>query len=69
MMRPIESGKTARRTWQSPAVTKLTIGTKKKSSRENGQPKLTHPLPPVAPTTKLGFAFEMSIPLSARTSE
>ncbi len=68
-MRPIESGKTARRTWTSPSVTKLTIGTPTKSIRGDGQPKFAHPQPPMAPATKLGFAFEMSIPLSARTSE
>jgi hypothetical protein len=69
MMRPIESGKTTRRAWKSPSVTKLTIGTRTKSVRDDGQPKFAHPQPPTTPSTKLGFAFEMSIPLSARTSE
>ena len=68
-MRPIEPSKTVRRTWQSPAVTKLTIGAKTKSNRESSEAKFAHPQPPTTPATKLGFAFEMSIPLSARTSE
>jgi hypothetical protein len=77
-MRPKSSSGTklgTRRSWQPPAVTKLAIGTQTKSARENGrsagssagQPTLAHPQPPAAPATKLGFSFEMSFPLSART--
>lgn len=80
-MRPIKSSKTIlgpRRSWQPPVVTKLAIGTETKLARENGrsarsetsgsgQPRFAHPRPPAAPTTKLGFSFEMAFPLSART--
>jgi hypothetical protein len=81
MMRPIKSSRTilgTRRAWEPPAVTKLPIGTETKSAGENarsvgsaisgfGQPKFAHPQPPAPPATKLGFSFEMSFPLSART--
>jgi hypothetical protein len=80
-MRPIGSSKTARgprRSWQPPAVKKLAIGTETKLGRESGrsagseasgagQARFAHPQPPAAPSTKLGFSFEMSFPLSART--
>ena len=80
-MRPISSSGTifgTRRAWEPPTVKKLPIGTLTRSAHDNGQsagsgvsgsgqPKLAHPQPPVAPATKLGFSFEMSIPLSART--
>ncbi len=57
-----------RRAWQPPTVTTVAIRDKTKSARANGQPigKLTHPQPPATPATKLGFAFEMAFPLSAR---
>jgi hypothetical protein len=80
-MRPTKSGKIilgTRRAWEAPAVTKLAISTETKSARENGrsagmetsgsgQPNFTHPQPPAAPATKLGFSIEMAFPLSART--
>jgi hypothetical protein len=59
----------ARRGWEAPVVTELPIGTQTRdrthtSSSGSGDV----PPPPVpAPDTKLGFAFEMSFPLSART--
>jgi hypothetical protein len=68
-MRPTRSsgtGLATRRTWQTPAVTKLTIGTATKSA---GQSRLAQPQLPAAPGMKLGFAFEWSIPLSARTEK
>jgi len=76
-MRPIRSGG-ARRTWEPPAITKLGIGTETKSSGEDGrragletlnsdQSRSAQPQPPTVPATKLGFSFEWSFPLSART--
>jgi hypothetical protein len=70
-MRPEISRRTVhgkRRTWQSPTVTTVAIRDKTKSARTNGQAigKLTEPPPPATPATKLGFAFEMAFPLSAR---
>jgi hypothetical protein len=74
-MRPIRpSG--ARGPWEPPAITKLAIGTETKSARDNGrsagsetsdQPSSGQAQPPNAPAMKLGFSFEWSIPLSART--
>jgi hypothetical protein len=71
-MRPTSSSGTipaTRRTWKPPTVAKLAIGTQTKSARANGHPKFAHPEPPATPGMKLGFAFEWSLPLSARTSE
>lgn len=79
-MRP-RSSKTIhgpRRAWQPPVVTKLAIDTETKFARANGrrvgsetsgtgQPRFAQPQPPAAPSTKLGFSFEMAFPLSART--
>jgi hypothetical protein len=66
MMQPTKSVKTGhgtRRAWRPPTVTKLAIGaaTKKAGAR------IAQPPVPAAPESKLGFSFEMSLPLSART--
>lgn len=56
-----------RRAWEAPAITELPIGTATKAAVPG---QLAHQPPepaPTAPATKLGFAFEMSFPLSART--
>lgn len=69
MMRPTRSsvtGLATRLAWQSPTVTKLAIGAETKTA---GQLALIQPQPPAAPGMKLGFAFEWSIPLSARTDK
>lgn len=57
----------ARRAWEAPAVTELAICTETRST--GSMPAAERPAPPapVAPASKLGFAFEMSFPLSART--
>jgi hypothetical protein len=71
MMRAMKSSKTAlatRRAWEPPMVKKLAIGTETKSAREKGRNAGSDPQPPAAPSTKLGFSFEMSLPLSARTN-
>lgn len=70
-MRAMKSGKTAlatRRVWEPPTVKKLAIGTETKAARENDRNAGSDPQPPAAPSTKLGFSFEMSLPLSARTN-
>jgi len=73
-MRPDKSSKAipdTRRAWKPPAITKLAIGTETKSApandRNDGEPK--PPQPPAAPATKLGFAFELAFPLSARIDD
>lgn len=74
-MRPIKSGGTgheARRAWEPPAMTKLAIGTETKSAPENASTSVSAtalPQPPAAPATKLGFAFELAFPLSARVHD
>jgi len=68
-MRPDGSRKTGlatRRAWKAPTITVVPIRAKTKSAAENGTGELAHPQPPAAPATKLGFAFEMAFPLSAR---
>jgi hypothetical protein len=82
-MRPArlsEIGPGTRCAWEPPALTKLAIGPKTKSVHEYGrsvefatsrssQRSSAEPQPPAAPTTKLGFSFEMAFPLSVRTEE
>jgi hypothetical protein len=70
-MGPSKDGKNAvgpRRAWEPPAMTQLAIGAKTKSSRPAdegaGAPE---PRPPTSPATKLGFSFEMALPLAARS--
>lgn len=70
-MRAMKSSKTAlatRRAWEPPTVKKLAIGTETKAARENDRNAGLDPQPPAAPSAKLGFSFEMSLPLSARTN-
>ena len=61
-----------RRAWEAPVIVELPIGSVTKfagaaklSSADAGA--RTTPSPPATPSTKLGFSFEMSFPLSART--
>ena len=60
-----------RRAWQAPAMTELPIRTETRAAEakalEPGSGPGANPPPSAAPTTKLGFAFEMSFPLSVRT--
>jgi hypothetical protein len=61
------SPRQGRRAWEAPAITELPIGIETKAA-VTGQLSVQPPeLPPSAPATKLGFAFEMSFPLSVRT--
>lgn len=58
----------ARRAWEPPVATQLMIGTETKSAHPaDGKPNLPEPEPPSLPAAKLGFSFEMALPLSART--
>lgn len=70
-MGPIKDGKNAvgpRRAWEPPAVTQMEIGAETKSAHQaDASPGLPEPQPPTCPATKLGFSFEMALPLSARS--
>ena len=61
----------ARRIWELPTITKLPIGTATGfASGSEIRPDSGHRMNPPAPATpasKLGFSFEMSFPLAART--
>lgn len=74
-MRPTKSGESGqerglapRAGWQPPTVTKLAIGSETKTAGARTGGAAAKPQPPAAPASKLGFSFEMSLPLSARTS-
>ena len=57
-----------RRAWQAPAMTVLPIGAATRLAAANGLPAdASEPAAPAMPSTKLGFSFEMSLPLSVRT--
>ena len=58
-----DAGPAARRAWKSPTLTVVAIRAETKSS---GAAHSVQPQPPAAPASKLGFAFEMAFPLSAR---
>jgi hypothetical protein len=66
-MKSLETGHAMRRAWRPPTVTKLAIGTQTKTVRAHAPRAGAQPPPPAAPASKLGFSFEMSLPLSART--
>jgi hypothetical protein len=57
-----DAGPAARRAWKSPTLTVVAMRAEAKSPGA-AQPQ---PQPPAAPASKLGFAFEMAFPLSAR---
>jgi hypothetical protein len=59
-----------RRAWEAPAITELPIGSQTRTrldSPPSGHGSGQEPSQPAAPATKLGFSFEMSFPLAART--
>ncbi len=64
---PVPAG----RIWEPPSITKLPISTATRSASGSGiQPDSGHrmnPPTPATPASKLGFSFEMSFPLAART--
>jgi hypothetical protein len=48
----------------------MLIGVETKSAANSKKnPVLDEPQPPTSPTSKLGFSFEMSLPLSARNAK
>jgi hypothetical protein len=68
-MRPNGSraaGPAARRAWKAPTLTVVAIRAEAKSAKSPGASQSAQPQPPAAPASKLGFAFEMAFPLSAR---
>ncbi len=72
-MAPIKADKNAAEAqcaWDPPVVTKVPIGAETKSASNSGKnPTFDEPQPPTSPTTKLGFSFEMALPLSARAAK
>ena len=58
-----DAGPAARRAWKSPTLTVVAMRAEAKSP---GAAQSAQPQPPAAPASKLGFAFEMAFPLSAR---
>ena len=72
-MAPIKADKNAaeaQSAWDPPVVTKVLIGVETKSAANSKKnPVLDEPQPPTSPTSKLGFSFEMSLPLSARNAK
>ncbi len=61
-----DTGRITRRAWKPPMITTVTIRAETRSAAKNDAGPLAQPQPPAAPATKLGFAFEMAFPLSAR---
>ena len=72
-MAPIKADRNAaeaQRAWDPPVVTRVPIGAETKSaSKGEKNPVFDEPQPPTLPATKLGFSFEMALPLSARTAK
>lgn len=63
-----ESPVQVRRTWEAPAIEELAIGRETKADAlRPGSNQSANPPLPESPSTKLGFSFEMSFPLSVRT--
>jgi hypothetical protein len=57
----------ARRAWQAPTITELPIRTQTRVAAAGLPAEPENPPAPATPSTKLGFSFEMSLPLSVRT--
>lgn len=57
------AGPATRRPWKSPKISAVTVRAATKSAAAGNS---AQPQPPAAPENKLGFAFEMAFPLSAR---
>jgi hypothetical protein len=62
----------SRSAWEAPVIVELPIGSvtrfagaANRLSADSGAE--ANPPPPATPSTKLGFSFEMSFPLSVRT--
>jgi hypothetical protein len=70
-MGPIRTGQADQRhTWEPPIITKVAIGVETKAASQS-KTSAGHvaPRPPSPPATKLGFAFEMAFPMSARSEQ
>jgi hypothetical protein len=61
----------ARPAWEAPAFTKLPIasGTGSGANMANGSPRAVEPAAPGQPLSKLGFSFEMALPMSSRSDK
>jgi len=57
------AGAARRRAWKTPTITAVAVRAEAKSPAGENP---AQPQPPAAPASKLGFAFEMAFPLSAR---
>lgn len=72
-MRPKNATPTAsdeRIAWEAPAFTKLPITARTRSSRAADKPSpAKEPAGPGQPHSKLGFSFEMSLPMSSRSEK
>jgi hypothetical protein len=63
-----DSNANMRLAWEPPVMTEVPIAEATKATgRRHHDGQVTSPPAPASPSTKLGFAFEMSFPLSART--
>ena len=58
----------ARRPWEPPLVSELSLRTDTKSNREFSAPP-DEPPPPAAPVAKLGFSLEAAFPLASRSEK
>ena len=73
-MRPKNAAPSAPETrpgWEAPAFTKLPIASRTGSGANvaNDLPRAVEPPPPGQPLSKLGFSFEMALPMSSRSDK
>lgn len=76
-MQQSSTGPTAegtRSAWEAPAVTKVPIASRTRSSEaltaaDGSSPDPRVPAAPTHPSSKLGFSFEMALPMSVRTEK
>lgn len=61
--------RSAVRTWKPPVITKLRIDRQTMSGAEANDAVPAEPDLPGQPATKLGFSFEMALPLSSRAQK
>jgi hypothetical protein len=60
----------ARSAWEPPAFTKTPIAAGTRSTNaEDSSPPANEPAGPGQPHSKLGFSFEMSLPMSSRSEK
>lgn len=61
----------AHRAWEAPAFTKLPIAARTKSPKaeDKTSPPAAEPAEPGQPLSKLGFSFEMALPMSTRSEK